>query len=463
MPEINEDFWRRLLRAIRNRQVVPVIGRRIGLAQRLGAGLSFQEAFEQSLEQEVQHALGVDVGTPADLLDSVGRLRLSRNVDDRLLHDHVCNAIEQAVAMLGGKLPDALVQLAEIDDFDFLVTLAPDGLLGRALRQRGKRVLLEVEHAPRLPDARRLPPDWAPRAGETSLFYLFGKADSEHFAIHEEDLVEYAHQLLRSQHAGLQRFLDELRTRDLLLIGCGFPDWLGRLLLRLMGSSRLGAAEQQVWLVDDPTVSTDFAGFLGRERPRTEIVSNMAPEPFIAELHRRWLAPPPAKDARPAAQAKPPKRPIFFVSYARAEDGGAVERLVAALREHLKTDPDEIWYDRDTLEPGQDFQREIYGAINDCECFLPIVSSASDPLEGRFFRMEWFAAAEKAKLFALRTFVVPVMVEADTRPEKLPLADRYWHGLDYGRAPGGGPEARLLAKLKKLLEEARQRRHSASP
>ena len=94
-------------------------------------------------------------------------------------------------------MPEAIAQLAAISDFRLLVTLNVDELLVRALRTRC--AVNEIIHSPYLPtsEAVDLAPDWLKRAGETNLLYLFGKAKSTPvFAIHDEDILEYTHNLL---------------------------------------------------------------------------------------------------------------------------------------------------------------------------------------------------------------------------------------------------------------------------
>jgi len=85
----------------------------------------------------------------------------------------------------------------------------------------------EVVHSPNLPtsEGRDLPRDWNDTRGEAHLLYLFGKARSAPmFAIHDEDLLEYAHNVItRGSHVP-SGFLDELQQRNLLLVGCNFPD-----------------------------------------------------------------------------------------------------------------------------------------------------------------------------------------------------------------------------------------------
>ena len=83
----------------------------------------------------------------------------------------------------------------------------------------------EIIYSPYLPtsEGTDLPKDWLSRQGEVQLLYLFGKSRSAPmFAIHDEDYLEYVHNIIaRGSHVPI-KFLDELQQRSLLLIGCKF-------------------------------------------------------------------------------------------------------------------------------------------------------------------------------------------------------------------------------------------------
>ena len=72
------------------------------------------------------------------------------------------------------------------------------------------------------------------------LLYLFGKSrPTPLYSIHDEDVLEYAHNVIaRGSHAPTS-FLGALQDRNLLLIGCNFPDWLSRFMLRATRKGRL--------------------------------------------------------------------------------------------------------------------------------------------------------------------------------------------------------------------------------
>ena len=104
----------------------------------------------------------------------------------------------------GLPIPKPLRQLAQISDFRLIVTLTPDDLLAQALLAEN-RAVNEVVHSPKLPTSEGvdLPSDWQQPGGPVQLLYLFGKArPTPLFSIHDEDVLEYAHNVIaRGSHA----------------------------------------------------------------------------------------------------------------------------------------------------------------------------------------------------------------------------------------------------------------------
>src|SRR5262249_22733711 len=194
----------------------------------------------------------------------------------------------------------------------------------------------EIIHSPYLPtsEAVDLAPDWLKRAGETNLLYLFGKAKSTPvFAIHDEDILEYAHNLLARGSNVPTRFLGELQQRGLLLIGSNFPDWLSRVFMRLANLTRLSDKKTRAWLVEDSESQPDLTLFLRSYSRETEILSDLSPQAFIAELHAQWLARyQSATDTTKVSTAPDPHGALFFISYSRSTDLPAAERLFEALQ-----------------------------------------------------------------------------------------------------------------------------------
>jgi hypothetical protein len=464
---MNEAAWRRLLSQIRDGMVVPVVG------PQLLVGMDGQAPLQARLAQRLlswhEGEDSADAGAAPlppfrELHEAVSRLKPRVNLQD--LYGDVHAALQELTAGEDDAvIPLPLRQLAEISDFRLLVTLTPDELLARALRRH--RAVQDIVHSPRLPtsEGRDLVTGWQERAGEAQLLYLFGKSrPAPMFALHDEDVLEYAHNIIARGGHVPAAFLGELQERSLLLLGCNFPDWLGRFFLRVTNKSRLSEKAKREWLIEELQPEAGLTGFLRSYSRDTEVLSQVPPAQFVAELHRRWSAEqaaragdgggPPAS-ASAAARSGPPPRPLFFISYSRSTDAERAEALFQVLL-GMGVSEGEVWFDRQAIEPGQDFAQRIHDGIRGCRYFLPLLSDAALRREEAFVFREWRAANER-QLGMNRGFVFPVIVDEDYEPDRY-VADpvRAWTQLDYGHAPQGRPDGRLMARLKSLVREARR-------
>jgi hypothetical protein len=448
---MNEASWKRLLKQIRDGYVVPVVG-----PQLLTSG---DGSLQARVAGRVLRLHGAEIGAtplPAfhELHEAVSLLKPSVNLQD--LYSDVHDAIVEETA---GETPVAIGQLSRIADFRLFVTLTPDELLARSLRRRC--AVNEVVHAPRwgTEDWADLPGDWATRRGEAHVLYLFGKASSlPTFAIHDEDVLEYAHNVIANGSQVPRRFLEELRRKGLLLIGCNFPDWLSRFFLRVTNSDRLSKKDTRTWLIEPLSPTESLTCFLRSYAKDTEILADVPPVEFVAELHDRWMREQNAAPNAAAAAPEPVARgTVFFVSYSRTTDLPRAEALYQALRA-LGLADHEIWFDRTAIEPGQDFSHRILDGIQTCRYFLPLLSDATNSREEAYVFREWRAANQRRQSMN-REFVIPVIVDGDYQPERYTAAPaREWGGdhIDFAHAPDGVPDARTRTLLQRLVRDARR-------
>jgi hypothetical protein len=349
--------------------------------------------------------------------------------------------------------------LAQISGFRLYVTLTPDDLLAQSL---GKRCAVnEIIHSPNLPtsEGRDLPSDWKTRPGEVQLLYLFGKSRSAPmFAIHDEDLLEYAHNVIAHGSQVPTAFLGELQQRNLLLIGCNFPDWLARFFLRSFTQRRLSEKDRRAWMIEPLQPEESLTIFLRVYGKETEVLSEDSPEEFVAELHRRWMASRgPQGPGPPPVEMMPTRGAMFFISYSRPTDSVQASSMYEALRKQGVTEA-EIWFDRRTIDPGADYQRKILDGIHSCRYFLPLISRGVSGRDQGFVFREWQEACDRL-LSMNREFVLPVIVDPDYRPNIYnpePVLKWKDRKIDFGHAPGGVPDGRLEAKLKALIQAARR-------
>ena len=452
---MTEAEWKRLLNRVRDGDVVPVLGPQLLVDPATGA--SSQAAVAEALL--VLHGEPAEPGSlPACRELNEAFERLSAKVRPQDIYADVHALMRERSPRNAADLPTALKQIAQIADFRLLVTLTPDDGLALALRQRC--AVNEIVHSPSLPTGewKDLPADWMQRAGEVQLLYLFGKSRATPmFAIHDEDVLEYAHNIISSGSQVPAAFLGELRQRSLLLIGCNFPDWLSRFFLRLTNRNRLSIKDKREWLVEQLPQPESLTCFLRSHSRETEVLAGLSPTQFVAELHRRWMADHGggAGDL-PSPKLPPvPPAPLFFISYSRRGDLPCAEALVQTLIE-LGASPAEVWFDRTNIEPGHDFRHSILDGIRGCTHFVPLLSAHVESRPEAFVFSEWREANERLKTMN-RDFVLPVIVDDDYQPERYSAdAARPWRDIDHGHAPRGVADGRLRSKLTKLLRDARR-------
>ena len=455
---MNEQRWKRLLDKIHEGNVVPILGSRLLVSA--NGQTSFQtEVAQRLLSNHGMEGEGGDLSLFREVSEVVAKLKQTVPLPD--LYDEVSEAIYGVTQDAGFAVPPPIVQLAQIADFRLFVTLTPDDLLARTLKTRC--AVNEVIHSPNLPtsEVKDLARDWKERQGEVNLLYTFGKASmAPTFAIHDEDVLEYAHNLIADGRKILSVFLGELQQRSLLLIGCNFPEWLSRFFLRATSQKRLSEHARRSWLIEQLRPEESFTCFLSSYSTNTEVLSDLPPAEFVAELHRRWMHEQGAAEQQPLhpANESPSPKAMFFISYSRQTDRARAETLYQALRS-LGVAEGEIWFDRNSIEPGQDFQRRIIDGINGCRYMLPLLSQSADSRQEAFVFTEW-GRAEQRRERMNREFILPIIVDGDFKPDLYSFESvRIWRDekhLDFAHAPDGVPDKRLESKLRMLVRDARK-------
>lgn len=463
---MKDKDWRRLLGFIRDGTVVPVVGSRLLLDTDGSSSLYARVARKLLADNDVD--VGDDTLPPfRELNEAVTRVKgvLKNPQDLQNLYGDIDSVLCELKAE-GIAIPRPLQQLAQIKDFRLMVTLTPDDLLAQALLA-ANRAVNEVVHSPKLPTSEiaDLPKDWDEPGRPVQLLYLFGKArPTPLFAIHDEDVLEYAHNVIVGGSNAPPAFLGALQERNLLLIGCNFPDWLSRFILRATRKGRLADQRgRREWLVERLGKEDPFIGFLGKYSPETEALTNVDPAEFVAELYQRWIAEQPLEgsgDSTPAGEPERlPESALFFISYSRDTDLARAAKLRQVLRD-LGADEKDVWFDRQTLEPGDVYTQRIFEGIRSCRYFLPIVSRQATERTRAFVFREWEEATRQLPEMNLmkQRYLVPLVVDAECKPETYnqpSVAAWCDRKINFGHAPDGVPDNATRSLLQNLLRAAR--------
>jgi hypothetical protein len=449
-PFEDEDFWDDLLAFVEQGRVIPVVGPELLTIPGEAGPLPLYRAVADRLL--ARYGLSRVPQEQYGLYEAVAAIAASgKRVRD--LYRPV-NDILQKVLAEHSSIPQALEKLARIQAFDLFVTTTPDDLLARALSMARGTAPEEIEYAPKLPTARRRDIPETPSSRYSAVFYLFGKADvAPFYAIHEEDALEFPFTLHEGN--GPERMFSQMRGRNLLLIGCAFADWLSRFFIRLSNPDRLFSDQRtkKEYLVGAET-DQELVFFLERFSQDSRRYPQPASE-FVDELHRRWMERnPPAIDTPAVAPAPSDSGGTIFISYSSA-DLGPAKSLYDGLQ---KIGGDVAWFDKSVLKPGDEWERQILGAIQKCALFLPVLSTNTETRHEGYFRKEWDEAAERSRRIQGRKFIFPIVIDADYDMNRYSLLPERFRSFQFGHAPRGEMSDGLLNEIQQEIRNLRRGR-----
>jgi TIR domain-containing protein len=463
-----EEFWEDLLAFIEEGRVLPVVGAELLTIEEGGQRVPLYRAVAERLLSKFglspTNLPGeVVLRTNHELNDAVCVLAArGRRIRDlyRPITDILQKLLSEQKDTLG-----PLRELASIRHFDLFATTTPDTLLMQAvdaMRFDGMRQTEEIEYAPKLPTERRRDIPELPSSQYAAVFYLFGKADvSPFYAIHDEDILEFAYTLQAGN--GPERMFSQLRSRNLLFIGCGFADWLSRFFLRLSNSERLSSGQRtkkEFFAGQETTSDRNFTVFLERfsQDTRSYPVDARA---FVSELHQRWASRNPDATLAHSSSGVQPEQPgtspsgTIFISYS-SDDIGAARRLFDDLQEF----GDVAWFDKSALKAGDDWDQRLRSAVQRCSLFVPLLSANTERRTEGYFRLEWSEAVERARRIQGRKFIFPTVIDSDyhgARDDYL-LVPEAFKSFQYSHAPAGRISEELKSELREQLRSMRRAR-----
>lgn len=441
-------FWEQLLDLVEERRVVPVVGPEL-----LELG---DEGRGESLYPLIARRLGEYLEVPSDDLPAGDELNAvaCRFIDQRQDVQDLYPALKKV--MPGADelaTPEPLLQLARIRHLNLFVTTTFDPLLVRALdevRFGGQAKTQVLAYSPS--EAEDIP-DKAADLESPVVYHLFGKLSAmPTYAVTQEDVLEFIYSLQAADFKQPQLLFEELQNNNLLILGSNLGDWLVRLFLRIAKHQRLVEVRRSTeFLVGSGTQNEELVSFLRYYSSRTKIYQNGGGVEFAARLYEQWAERHPDETAstavdEPAAEAAALTEPgAVFLSYA-SEDREAAQQLKQALEE-VGID---VFFDREQLRAGDDWEAKLLRTISECSLFLPVISSSSLATARRYFRAEWERALDEArKVAASERYLLPVVID-DTRQDEPALPQKF-RDHQWTPAPGGRPPAEFVDEVRRLF------------
>lgn len=409
MNEFSDDNWSFLKKSVKNGNIIPAIGPDALMVELKDQPGSNPTPFYRLVAADLLNKFQVE--PQPGILDHTWALHkavFAILASKRGEYNQIRRAISSLVDNYSERVTPAesLRQLVAIKAFGKFVSLTPDEILKNAMIEcDGSERILVSSFSPL--DASESLSDLPPlRQGERGIFQILGSCMNvgSGFAIHEEDALEYLYRLQTDAARRFANILSELRRRDILFIGCNFPDWLGRAMLRLVNDNRLYAQEKtQEFLcpgVSDPSLNS----FLTQYSPHT-LGFEGQPDEFIRKLAQNFGS------ASPPPKSIPVNRrgPTVFVSYA-SENADAARRIADAL---LNLGFSDVWLDKKKLIGGDDWSDRIDEAIIKCDFFVPLLSQEADNRREGVFWDEWKTAVERARRIK-DAYLLPVGIDPDS-------------------------------------------------
>ncbi len=462
---VDEDVWDDVLAFIEEGTLVPVLGPEL---LQIANGDQTTHLYRLIAEHLAERYGIKPTLTPYGELGEVVRSLLKNGKDVADLYRPIRDYL---ISHGDSPLPEGLLRLAEIRQLNLFVSTTFDGLMVRALdqvRHAGAENSVYLHFAPNLG---RDEIDLTARRsfGDKPIVYaLFGRASaSPNYAIHDEDVLEFIHALVTFSALSPESWLaDELRKKNLLLLGCHFSDWVSRFIVRMASGNRLSLrSERRVFVVGEGiSPESPFAEFIGLFARGTRICDCNAVE-FAGELCRRWQARHPAQPSRPdladdsttTVVAGPESRGNIFISYVRQDIAAA-----RAMHQALKDMGGDVWLDERDLHPGDQWHDEIIGGIRHrVRLFVPLLSHHTEQRESGFVFKEWSEAIERQKELppgGKHRFIVPVVIDPDYHGniadyEQVPEVFEQCH---VGHAPDGLPDKALMETFRDEIRAMRR-------
>lgn len=272
------------------------------------------------------------------------------------------------------------------------------------------------------------------------VFNVFGSLlDTVDPALSEEDMLEYTG-TFNEKMSDLHNIINALKNRNLLFMGCAFPDWMVRFILRILSNEPMhvwGDNRKIIIVNDQSDISQGQYNFL----KNYDVVSYEGnTNDFVNELSAKWLQQNPKKE----------KSKIIFLSYSR-KDKDAVETLKTSLESINNVT---CWYDKEEIKVGDDFKTDIILNIKKADLFIPLLSANSlENKEGYVFK-EWSSAdtinvCKTGEDSGIKNFLKPIVIDNSDRSN--PNIPDYFRVLSIETVLNGNPDEKFLNDIKTML------------
>lgn len=302
-------------------------------------------------------------------------------------------------------VPDFVVKMFSNCDFPLILTTSYANGLDKALQLPSSKICVYNKNMSS--DVSK-----ADILSNTSvLYYLFGKLGitKRSFKVTEDDLLDYLHCWHNNdtRPLNLSEFLSD---KFLLVLGCNYPNWLFRFFWHSIRNFTIVPSTPEMQGVVTVATNKDEELMTFLSRVQTSVYRNA--EDFITEFITRYSSRH-STDRTSSGYAIPTidqgaatSTFDIFISYAE-EDFDKAHQVA----EHFNRLGASVWFDKDRLTIGENYETTIKDMITNCKRFVPILSKTTLIQGRRFFKREWSWAKEESEYRLSEPYISPIVID----------------------------------------------------
>lgn len=423
-----QSDWDELLDFISEKQLTPILGKEI---------YQFKEndkliPLDEYLSRQILESNRVTDQPPLGLTKAVSYL-----VNEKKLKAmDVTRKLKAMVKEISFEFP-LLTEFLSISDLNYFINTAVyNNVLERSFTEIRNQKPTSINFSINEPFSDC---DDLEKLKEPFVFNVFGSIlQTVDAALSEEDMLEYTG-YFKEKMNNASNLINALRNHNLLFVGCAFPEWMVRFVLRLLSNEPMhdwGTKRTIIIVNDDSDLKKNQYDFL---RNYDVVIFEGNTNDFVTRLSTQW------KQKNPSAV----KTKRIFLSYT-TKDREAVETLKKALE---GIDNVSCWYDNREIQPGDDFKTEIARNIKSADLFIPLISANSLTHKDGYVQLEWFTA-DNVNTFRkidgnTTKYLVPIVID-DTNPYDTNVP-KYFSELSIGKVPQGNPGEEFIKQIRESL------------
>lgn len=428
-----KEKWDALVEATIAGNVVPVVGPDI-LCD-FGDGKNINEMIISTIASQLK--LGGNFKSFSQLvydpefLPTLRRLLKKDNIKMEVIYSMVENIFKNPANVATYFKPsEALKRLLQTRLFPFVITTSFAPVVENEMKTVWGEDAVKVLAFRNNPDLDRKPGE-----GDISgpadmyrptVYYMFGKVPGKasSFVLTDTDMLNFCHSWL-SDDTRPRNLCAQLEGKYLLMLGCGYSDWLFRFIWFCMNKKH--DSKTKGLMAHDENTHESLVEYL--RRIDAFLPENNRPGEIVDEIVKRIDD---YREEHPDAfrERVPLTGTDVFISYSRSDAD-----VAKALYDYLTEEGLNVWYDRKNLAGGSKFMDEIERAIETTKVFVPIFTSniAREAMDAHVYRHEWNKALEIQGSMGNRNFIVPINEEGfDFYGADIPKGLKNHNSLSYG-------------------------------